>query len=368
MARGRAMVRLIKLMLNLGGRPGRTVAELASRLGCVERTVWRDLQVLEASGIPLTNERDGRQTRWFILDGHTRSLGIPFTHDELLALHFGRHLLRPLEGTVFQEALRSALEKIEAGVSPGALQFLRQLDQGISARTPGFKDYSRFREAIEILREAIERRRIVEIEYHSFGRDDLTTRRVNPYHLWYQFGGLYLAAYCHTRQAVLTFAVERIRRIAPCRETFSLPADFDLEGYLAGSFGLFRGKPVRVRLRFSREVARYVAECQWHPTQRLEPLLTGELEVTLHVAPEMDFKRWVLSYGKDVEVLEPKRLREEMRAEWLAALRGSGGRREQLRLGSEPPARPRASRAGVPATGQRMRLHGTRATVASRKA
>jgi hypothetical protein len=46
------------------------------------------------------------------------------------------------------------------------------------------------------------------------------------------------------------------------------------------------------------EVARYVAERRWHPSQREERLLTGELEVTLHVAPEMDCKRWILSWGK----------------------------------------------------------------------
>ncbi len=352
MARGRPLVRLIKLMLTLGGRPGRTVAELAARLDCVERTVWRDLQVLEASGVPLTNEREGRHTRWFILDGHGRSLGIPFTHDELLALHFGRHLLRPLEGTVFQEALRSALDKIQAGVSPAAQQFLQQLDQGISARTPGFKDYSRFREAIEVLREAIDRRRTVEMEYHSFGRDDVTVRRVDPYHLWYQFGGLYLAARCHTRQEVLTFAIERIRRISPRRETFARAPDFDLERYLAGSFGLYRGKPARVRLRFSRAVARYVAERQWHPTQRLDSLLTGELEMTLQVAPEIDLKRWILSYGKDVEVLEPGKLRAEIQAEWLAALRGAGGRREPVTLGPPPPAQVRGRHARIPASGE----------------
>lgn len=366
MARGRGLVRLIKLMLNLGGRPGRTATELATRLGCAERTVWRDLQILESSGVPLTNERDGRQTRWFILDGHTRSLGIPFTHHELLALHFGRHLLHPLDGTVFQEALQSALEKIQAGITPSALQLLSQFDQSISARTPGFKDYSRYRETIEILREAISRHRTVEIAYHSFGRDDVTSRRVDPYHLWYQFGGLYLAAYCHTRAGVLTFAVERIQRIAPCPGTFTRPADFNLEGYLAGSFGLFRGRAAQVRLRFSRDVARYVAERQWHPTQHLDSLLTGELEMTLYVAPEIDLKRWILGWGKDVEILEPKKLRDEIRAEWLAALRGTGGRQERVTLGPPPPPQPRRRQTRPPAPAPQAGLSARRAAT-SRK-
>lgn len=356
MARGRSLIRLIKLMLNLGGRPGKNVPELATRLGCAERTVWRDLQVLEAGGVPLTNERDGRQTRWFMADGHTRSLGIPFTHDELLALHFGRHLLQSLKGTVFAEALQSALDKIEAGLSPAALRLLQQLDQGTSARTPGFKEYSRFRETIELLREAIERCRTVEIVYLSFGREVLSTRRVDPYHLWYQHGGLYLAAYCHTRQQVRTFAVERIRGVTPCPETFTRPADFNLEKYLETSFGLFRGKPERIRLRFSRAVARYVEERQWHPSQRSERLLTGELEVSLHVATEMDLQRWILSYGKDVEVLAPKKLRDQIRAEWLAALRGSGGRREQPTLQAEPSSRAPSRRTHVQTTKPKRRL------------
>jgi len=56
MARGRSLIRLIKLMLNLGGRPGKTDPELAARLGCVEPTIWRDLQVLETYGGPAVGE------------------------------------------------------------------------------------------------------------------------------------------------------------------------------------------------------------------------------------------------------------------------------------------------------------------------
>jgi predicted DNA-binding transcriptional regulator YafY len=190
---------------------------------------------------------------------------------------------------------------------------------------------------------------------------------VDPYHLWHQFGGLYLAAYCHTRQAVHTFAIERIRQIAPCPETFARPADFNLEKYLEASFGLFRGKAVRIRLRFSPEVARYVQERQWHPSQRSAPLLTGELEVILHVAPEMDLKRWIMSYGKDVEILEPKKLRDEIRTEWLAALRGAGGRRERLTIGSGPSGRRPKGRTRAQDTGTGKRLLDPGAVAASEK-
>ena len=111
-----------------------------------------------------------------------------------------------------------------------------------------------------------------------------------------------------------------------------------MDRYLAGSFGLFRGKPVRVVLRFSRAVARLITERRWHASQSAAPLLGGELELCLRVPRSPELTRWILSYGKDVEVLEPKSLRDQIRREWLAALRGTGGRVE---TGPRAPAAPR---------------------------
>jgi len=129
-------------------------------------------------------------------------------------------------------------------------------------------------------------------------------------------------------------------------DTFAPPPGFDVEAYLRGSFGLFRGRPVRVVLRFSREVARFVAEREWHPSQVLAPLLTGELDLTLIVPVCPELRRWILGYGKDVEVREPQSLRDAIRREWFAALRGPGGRVEAARAGRR--GAPRAYRPAEP--------------------
>jgi predicted DNA-binding transcriptional regulator YafY len=201
------------------------------------------------------------------------------------------------------------------------------------------KDYSHASETLRMLQQALHERRTLEAKYHSFGRDTVTSRRLDPLHLWYQQGGIYLAAYCHTRRQVLTFALERFRQVRLTEDTFEAPREFNLDRYLEGSFGIFRGEPVRVTLRFSRQVGRYVAERQWHPSQVVSLLLTGELEMTLRVPLSPELRRWILGYGKDVEVLEPKSLREDIRREWLAALRGREGRVEPLRLGVKKPRR-----------------------------
>lgn len=294
-------------------------------MGCSRRTVWRDLAVLQAVGFPLTTEPDGRENRYRLIEGTHGLPPIPFTLTELASLHLGRHLLVPLRGTPLGEPIHSALEKIAAILAPRAKAFLDTLHQELSARTLQAKDYRGSTEILRTVQDAIRDRRTLEVEYHSYGRDVVTRRRLDPLHLWVQQGGIYLAAYCHQRLEVRTFALERIRHARATSATFKAHAGFDLDHYLEGSFGVFRGRPVRVVLRFSREVARFITERRWYPTQVLSPLLTGEVDLALRAPVCPELKRWILGYGKDVEVLKPGGLREEIRREWLAALRGPRG-------------------------------------------
>jgi predicted DNA-binding transcriptional regulator YafY len=332
MERGDRLVRQWRLLHILGARGGRTVPELMREAKCSRRTVRRDLSVLQAAGFPLTSEQDGRESRYRLTESSRAAPTIPFTLTELMSLHLGRHLLVPLRGTPVGEAVHSALERVSAALDPSAKAFLAGLDRTISTRTGQAKDSSCGLETLRLLQQALQERRTVEAEYHSFGRDAVARRRLDPLHLWYQQGGIYLAAYCQTRRGVLTFALERFRRVQLTDNTFQAPPQFDLDRYLEGSFGLSRGEPVRVGLRFTRRVARHVAERTWHPSQAMSPLLTGEVEMSLKVPLGPELRRWLLGYGRDVEVLEPKTLREEIRREWLAALRGAAGRVEPLRL------------------------------------
>ncbi len=351
MARTDQLVRQWKLLHILAARGGRTIQTLMQEMKCSRRTIWRDLAVLQVAGFPLTTGQDGRESRYRLVESPRGLPAVPFTLTELMSLHLGRHLLVPLRGTPVGEAIHTALGKISATLGPAAKAFLDRLDRSVSARTVQTKDYSHASEVLRLLQQALQERRTVEAEYHSFGRDAFSHRRLDPLHLWYQQGGMYLAAYCHTRRQVLTFALERFRQVRVTMDGFLPPPDFNLDRYLESSFGLFRGEPVRVSLRFSRQVARYVAERNWHPSQSLSPLLTGELEMTLRVPLSPELRRWILGYGKDVEVLDPKSLREDIRREWLAALRGTQGQVETLRLTARKPRPRSAARAGLIVTG-----------------
>jgi predicted DNA-binding transcriptional regulator YafY len=332
MARGDQLIRQWGLLHSLGVRGGRSADDLMQEMKCSRRAVRRDLAALQAAGFPITSEQDGRESRYRLIEAPPGAPPAPFTLTELMSLHLGRHLVVPLRGTPVGEAIHAALEKVSATLGPAARDFLASLGDCISARSVQAKDHAHASETLRLLQQALQERRTLEARYHAFGRDSVSSRRLDPLHLWHQQGGIYLAAYCHTRRQVLTFALERFRHVRLTDDAFEAPREFNLNRYLEGSFGIFRGEPVRVALRFSRQVARYVAERQWHPSQVVSLLLTGELEMTLRVPLGPDLRRWILGYGKDVEVLEPKSLREDIRREWLAALRGREGGIEAVKF------------------------------------
>ena len=68
MPRGDQFARQWRIELLLGGRSGQTVPDLMREVGESRRTIWRDLEVLQTVGFPITAERDGRESRFRLLE------------------------------------------------------------------------------------------------------------------------------------------------------------------------------------------------------------------------------------------------------------------------------------------------------------
>ncbi len=71
-------------------------------------------------------------------------------------------------------------------------------------------------------------------------------------------------------------------------------------------------EPEDIKLKFSPQLARIIREPVWHPSQVLEPQDDGSLIMKLRVANTVDLYRLVLRWGDQVEVLEPKELRQAL--------------------------------------------------------
>lgn len=73
-------------------------------------------------------------------------------------------------------------------------------------------------------------------------------------------------------------------------------------------FGLIEGELMDVRVQFSRDVADYFKERQWHPTQQVKTLKNGDVIVSLQAGGMEEIVSWVLSWGAHARVLSPKQL------------------------------------------------------------
>jgi len=313
--RGDQLARQWQLIQRLAkSRSGAALDDLAEELGCVRRTIYRDLDALMFAGFPVVSERREGRVYYRFLD--TFRLGdVPFTPDEILALAFSEDLLRTLEGTVFHDSIRSALHKIRAGLGPELAKYLAQLADAFRVLPGPHKNYAEYRDTIQTLNDAVLNRRTLHMRYRTGRTGSISTRNLDPYRVWYRSGGLYVVGLDHKSGEIRTFAVDRIRQLEVGGERFEVPESFDFDAYIGSSFGVIADQAVRVRIRFEPGWVTYVEERNWHESQSFKKAPGGRIELSLDVGSTPDLRGWILSFGSGAEVLEPEELRAEVARE-----------------------------------------------------
>jgi len=318
--RGDQLARQWQLIQRLAhSRGGAGLDELAEELGCVRRTVYRDLDALMYAGFPVTSEkRDGKAFYRFL---DTFKMGqVPFTPDELLALAFSEDLLKTLEGTVFHDSIRAALAKVRAGLGPELTRYLERLGEGFRVLPGPHKRYAAFRDTIRTLNEGVLTGRTLEMRYRTGRTGEESTRRIDPYKVWYHTGALYVIGQDHQSSEIRTFSVDRIQNLRMTSDDFDVDPGFDFDTYTASSFGVVAEPAVPVRIQFTAEWAAYVREREWHASQVTRDLADGGVELAMEVGGSDELASWVLSFGGGAEVFEPVALRDEVQARLKAAL------------------------------------------------
>ncbi len=216
--------RLVSLLLLLQGRSPRSARELADALEVSARTIYRDVEALSISGVPVYAER-GSSGGIALADGYRKAI-TQFSTDELHALFIAAaDPLAELGVTGHQRAL----DKL-AGALPDLQRRAAQ-----QARQRILLDHNRWYRleqpaaVLAMLRRAVWEDRQVSIEYRD--RTGTTTQRaLDPYGLVSKAGVWYLIARQHDGD-YRTFRVERIARADDLSVHFSRDEGFDLEAH-----------------------------------------------------------------------------------------------------------------------------------------
>jgi len=277
------------------------VAGLELEFGVGSATIERDIRILRHWG---TVKRKGG---YFAIK-EMKFLPTSFTASEALALVLAGSIAADRIGMPPTDAIRTALRKIDATLPEQVDATIKKMQKRVSVGVNLIRECNA--ETLDRISKAISNHNPLDITYYVALRDEVTKRRVNPYGLTFRFGAWYVIGYCHLRQDVRTFGVDRIRAIRTVNDHFKYPKDFDLEEYLERGWQLQAdASQEHVVLRFDKSIAAWIVGCKFHPHQKISMERDGSVLFEVTVAGVDEIKHWILSYGDKVEVLGPESLR-----------------------------------------------------------
>ena len=300
--------RLLKLIGLLQAGRGYNVGGLAQACEVSRRTIFRDLEILRQSGVPLSY--DDQQQRYRI-PGTYYLPPTNFTPEEALALIVLCHELGDGSSLPFLGPARTAAVKLESSL-PGRLR--DQLRNGADTvkikPTPGNPLTGQEPVYIKLL-EAISSRRSVRILYKSLTEWKDIRTRLDPYRLLFSRRSWYVIGRSSLHRSTRTFNLGRVLEVELLEESYQIPRGFSIDRYLRNAWHLIPepGRDREVAVRFSKMVAQNVAEVTWHKTQRLTFNDDGTLDFRATVSGLNEISWWILGYGDQAEVLKPTELR-----------------------------------------------------------
>jgi proteasome accessory factor C len=227
---------------------------------------------------------EGDRVRLRLPDFFTRPLRL--TPDQALALLAAGRSLVKVPGNDPDGPLARGLAKLTASLAPGGGADVVDVELGPSGG-----------DVLTRLQEAVAERRQVDLDYYSYGRDELTHRRVDPWRVHAEQGQWYLEAWCHSSDDVRVFRLDRVADATVLDERFAVPDD-------VAHVTIFRPRPDDPRITVDlAPAARWVAD--QYPVERAEDIDDGGLRVELAVVAVPWLERLLVRLGPDATLVDP---------------------------------------------------------------
>jgi len=280
--------------------------DLANELEVTTKTIQRDIDFLrDRMKAPISYNR---MKSGYTLTGPVEGLPrMELTQSELFSIYVAQKALQAYRGTAFEAPLRNAFNKLGESLDGHVSVSLTEMEASLSFRQ--FEARPVELKIFQTVATAVQKQRVLEIEYQKLDAKKPQKRKIEPYHLACVQGQWYCIAHDLKSHDFRTFHLGRIKFARLLINEFVRPKSFSIEKHLAGSLGIYRGKSShKVVLHFDRWSAQFIRERTWHPSQKIQELTHGEVELSLHLNSLEEVEPWVMSWGFHVKVLEPNEL------------------------------------------------------------
>jgi proteasome accessory factor C len=304
--------RILHVIPRLADGQEHPVAEIARLVDADPRTLLADLQAMSERYDAPGGFVEGVQITWSAekvsVIGSDFLRPMRLTISELCALELGLAVLQARGGTPADPAVASARSKLEDLVT----------EHDVNAAHEGIRhagvDGDGDERHLALLAEAQRSKRKVVLVYQSASSDEPAPRIVCPYSLVFASGQWYVVASCEGTEGLRFFRIDRVTGVELTAEHFEIPDGYSLEELVAREKMFRAPQAVAVSVRYSANIARWIAEREQQPLAE-----DGSLILEHQVADMQWLVRHVLQYGPDAEVLAPGEARRAV-AEALEAM------------------------------------------------
>ena len=283
--------RLFEIIYMLMQQEFITAKELAERLNVSKRTIYRDIDTLSLSGIPVYAERGKGKGIGLLPDFvlNKSLLNEQEQNEILIALH-GLSNIKADETT-------HILHKLSAIFNKTADDWL-EVDFSAWGSATNFVVFNDFKSAV------LERRIVTFNYYNQYG--EMTFRRIEPMKLWFKSHSWYVKGFCLAKQDMRLYKMSRVENLVVTDEHFTkrilnTPADISEQS------SQHEQSPI-LRFRIAPEMTYQVFD--YFNESSIERQPDGSFIVKATWPEDNWVYGFVLSFGKHIEVLEPKHLRD----------------------------------------------------------
>ena len=296
--------RLLTVLELLQSKASVTGPELAARLEVEVRSVRRYITMLRDMGIPVESE-PGRYGSYYLRPGF-RLPPLMFNNSEILAIILGLMAVRHLG---MAGGIESAAAKIERVLPEELRERVRAVQAVLTLDIPATAYHRPSEQVIAQFSHAAYQRNELWIEYRA-NQNDKTERVIDVYGLVFHAANWYAVAYCHLRQDLRCFRLDRVQQLRVLDASFEPPPDFDALAYLLTSIATFPGTwQIEVLLKTTLEEAQKRVP---PATALLEEADGGVLLRSWADGLEW-FAHFLIGLRCPLVVLDPPELRDELR-------------------------------------------------------
>lgn len=236
---------------------------------------------------------------------------IPLTTDDISSIKFAASTLAQFKDTALFKQFGFALEKIldrialESDERKTNTSDLVQFEQGVTLKGS---------ELLGPIFQAIEQQKVAYFYYTSFLSSERKRRKVTPLLLKEYRNRWYLISNDLVKNTVITYALDRIADLDVTDEIGKVPMGFSPDAYFKHSLGITANNTQPQRILFTADTvaSKYIASQPLHLSQKVITENETSTQFELYVIISEELIRELLSYGAQVEVLEPEALRKEV--------------------------------------------------------